>query len=432
MFVTLRLVWVAVAAAAVAVVLALILPMAVALLIGVTSVVALAAIDVVAARASLTVTRAAAAAVTVGESTTSIVQLHNSGAAVAQGTVFDNWPPSVNASEAEHAFVIPPGDTVAVATQLRPTRAGDRHAGPVIVRTTGPWRLAGVQRRVDLLTVIRVNESVRDGELVHTKVSSLRWLEGANPTTIRGTGTDFDSVRAYVPGDDVRSIDWRATARSHDVMTRIWRPEHDRHVLLIIDTGRRSAVRIGDKTQLDIAAEAAMVVGGLATAAGDTVDVLGIDREIRVSVRGIRGARALSSVGAAVAPLRPHLITSDPGAVVREVFARPARRAIVIWFTSLDPGSAGPDRVATEGVSLSGAARTLARRHQVIVVAATDPTPTPSDLRRRAVLAAGGRDLELVRKTLQRSGVTVVSAAPQRLPLELVAALQRVRLGASR
>ena len=71
-------------------------------------------------------------------------------------------------------------------------------------------------------------------------------MDGRQAIAVRAQGTEFDSLREYVPGDDVRSIDWRASARAADVMVRTWRPERDRQVVLVLDTGRTSAVRFGD------------------------------------------------------------------------------------------------------------------------------------------------------------------------------------------
>ena len=65
----------------------------------------------------------------------------------------------------------------------------------------------------------------------------------ASPT--RATGSKPDELREYVIGDDVRSIDWRATARRADVVVRTWRPERDRRVVIVLDTGRTSAGRVG-------------------------------------------------------------------------------------------------------------------------------------------------------------------------------------------
>ena len=78
-----------------------------------------------------------------------------------------------------------------------------------------------------------------------SRLAKLRELDGAIPVLIRGQGTEFDSLREYVVGDDVRSIDWRATARRADVVVRTWRPERDRRVVIVLDTGRTSAGRVG-------------------------------------------------------------------------------------------------------------------------------------------------------------------------------------------
>ncbi len=80
------------------------------------------------------------------------------------------------------------------------------------------------------------------------KLSRLRQLDGQHRSLLRGQGSEFDSLREYVIGDDVRSIDWRATARRGDVMVRTWRPERDRRILIVLDTGRTSAGRVGGRT----------------------------------------------------------------------------------------------------------------------------------------------------------------------------------------
>ena len=82
------------------------------------------------------------------------------------------------------------------------------------------------------------------------KLSRLRQLDGQHRAQLRGQGSEFDSLREYVIGDDVRSIDWRATARLRDVMIRTWRPERDRQLLIMLDTGRTSAGRLGSRAGL--------------------------------------------------------------------------------------------------------------------------------------------------------------------------------------
>ena len=140
------------------------------------------------------------------------------------------------------------------------------------------------------------------------------------PTLIRGQGTEFDSLREYVVGDDVRSIDWRATARRADVVVRTWRPERDRRVVIVLDTGRTSAGRVGvDPTaadpggwpRLDWSMDAALLLAALASRAGDHVDFLAHDRVTRAGVFGASRTELLAQLVDAMAPLQPALVESD-------------------------------------------------------------------------------------------------------------------------
>ena len=124
----------------------------------------------------------------------------------------------------------------------------------------------------------------------------------AHAAVIRGQGTEFDSIREYVRGDDVRSIDWRATARHSDpevpgsmrLMVRTWRPERDRRVVIVVDTVRTAAARIADEPRLDTAFEASLLLAALASHAGDRVDFLVWDRRVRGRVQGASGAELLA------------------------------------------------------------------------------------------------------------------------------------------
>ena len=111
---------------------------------------------------------------------------------------------------------------------------------------------------------------------------------------MRGQGTEFDSLREYVRGDDVRSIDWRASARNRNVVVRTWQPERDRRVVLVLDTSRVSAGRVDDVPRLDSAMEAALLLTALAARAGDRVDVVAGDRRVRTRLR-LAGARDATS-----------------------------------------------------------------------------------------------------------------------------------------
>src|SRR5262249_58314739 len=108
-------------------------------------------------------------------------------------------------------------------------------------RSIGPLGLAGRQTSHRVPWQIRILPPFLSRKHLPSRLAKLRELEGMTPVLIRGQGTEFDSLREYVIGDDVRSIDWRATARRGDVVVRTWRPEPDRRVVIVLDTARTSA-----------------------------------------------------------------------------------------------------------------------------------------------------------------------------------------------
>ena len=156
---------------------------------------------------------------------------------------------------------------------------------------------------------------------------------------IRGAGTEFDSLRDYVRGDDVRSIDWRATARRPAVVVRTWRPERDRRVVIVLDTSRTSAARIEDEPRLDTGIEAPCCWRCSPNAAATGW--------ISSPSTGGRGPGRLRGEGQpaqqlvqAMAPLQPELIELDWAQVPAQVRAVSAHRSLVVLLTSLDSGAA--------------------------------------------------------------------------------------------
>ncbi|MFB8009694.1 DUF58 domain-containing protein [Nocardia sp. NPDC056000] len=340
----------------------------------------------------------------------------NTGDRTLRGTLWDDWPNSAQARNRTHALKLPPNTRIRLHTELTPEYRGDRVAGPVTVRLLGPLGIAGRQTRRTVPARLRALPPFRSEKLLASKVRQLQHLEGRNTTNRRGQGTEFDSFREYVAGDDVRTIDWRATARANDVLVRTWRPERNRHVVMLLDTGRVSAGRVGDGTRLDATIEAALLLGGLAAAGGDSVDLLAYDNALRAEVRGIGGKRLQLKLMHALAGVTPQLADTDYQGLLRTTLQRARRRSLVVWFTHLD--------AATVQEGLLPVLPILADRHRVLIVAVTDPDIAAAATRRSALddlyTAAAAENViaehAVARETLRRMGIRVISDSPDRLP----------------
>jgi uncharacterized protein (DUF58 family) len=315
--------------------------------------------------ASVQIRREPSAPVRLYEQSETVLVLANTGRRRVRALVRDAWVPSAGARPRSQHLVLPAGERRRVITTLHPTRRGERHTGRVAIRSFGPLGLAARQRQVDVPGVLQVLPAFGSRRFLPEKLSRLRQIDGAVLVRQRGQGSEFDSLRTYVLGDDVRAIDWRATARSRDLVVRTWRPERDRHVVLAIDTGRSAAARLGNEPRLDAALDASLLLGAIAARAGDRVALVAADVAVRARL-GLAGGRdVLPRLVAALAPLEPALVETDPQLLAAEVLRQVSKRSLVVLFSSLDTGA---------DTGLLPAARSLVARHEVVVASPADPT----------------------------------------------------------
>ncbi|BDZ53705.1 DUF58 domain-containing protein [Agromyces marinus] len=365
------------------------------------------------------------ARVRLGETVRSELVVRNLGERMLRAEVRDGWQPSAGVQGRNRARVdVPSGEGRRIVLALRPTRRGDRTSAAVTIRSHGPLGLWARQATLAAPGRLRVLPPFHSRAHLPARLTRLRELDGRTPMLVRGQGTEFDSLREYVRGDDVRSIDWRATARRSDpeapgaakLMVRTWRPERDRRIVIVVDTSRTAAARIGDEPRLDTAYEAALLLAALASHAGDRVDLLLWDRRLRGRVHGANGADLLARMVDAMADVDAELIEADWAGVPAQVRQVTSRRALVVLLTAADsPGSAR---------GLLAVLPQLTARHRVVVASVADPALADAaerrgDLAEAYAAAAAERsrlDADRVAAAVRRLGADTVAAGPADLP----------------
>ncbi|MFG6402014.1 DUF58 domain-containing protein [Microbacterium sp. P04] len=342
------------------------------------------------------------------------VLLTNEGARRVHGRLRDAWQPTAG-SPAERAPIdVPAGERRAVAITLLPRRRGELGSDAVIVRSLGPLGIAGRQTRIDAPGRLRVLPPFTARRHLPSRLARLRELDGNTSVQVRGQGTEFDSLREYVRGDDVRAIDWRATARAGSTMLRTWRPERDRHVVIVIDSGRTAAARVGDGVRLDAAMEAALLLAALATRAGDHVHLVLFDRVVRARVTRVDGPALLPAMIDAMAPVEAQLIDTDWDAAFAQVRMLTGHPSLVVLLTAHD------EPLAARG--FLAALPALTRRTRVLVATATDADPEEPPLRdaddvyARAAVERARRDAGRVGGAIRRAGGESLVASAEELP----------------
>lgn len=378
---------------------------------------------------SLAVRREEPAAVRLGERTAVPLVVESTGDRRVRGALRDAWGPSAGVVvplRGRHRLDVPPGERRRLVTELEPRRRGDREVASVVVRSVGPLGLAARQRALRAPGRVRVLPPFTSRRHLPAALERLRQLDGSASVQVRGQGTEFDSLREWVDGDDARSVDWRATARRGAPVVRTWRPERDRRVLVVLDSSRTSAARIGDAPRLDAAMDAALLLAAVAATAGDRVDLLVADRAVRAAVVAQRPPALMPALVQAMAPLEPALVEADWPALVAQVRRRMPHRGLLVLLTPLEPAAEA---------GLLPVLASLTALHAVVVASVADPAldalaaergEDGAGRRRRgpdaadAYTAAAAERTRLERAALtalvRRTGAVVVDADPERLP----------------
>ncbi|MEA2213783.1 MAG: hypothetical protein QOF83_3731 [Solirubrobacteraceae bacterium] len=284
----------------------------------------------------------------------------------------------------------------------------------------GAWyRRAGgeAETRVypDLVAAQRLARAAREGRLLD---SSHRARGPA------GLGTDFESVREWLPDDDVRHVNWPATQRLGRPMSNQYTLERARELIFLIDTGRLMAAPLGDRTRLDAALDAVAAVALAADQLGDHCGAVAFDGELRAQLRPRRaGGR---TVVQAVFDLQPRTRDSDYELAFRAVAG--GKRALVLICSDLFDEAAA--RAMIEAVPV------LTRRHSVLVATVADPdldALTHSPPQSEADVYAAAAALELLASRteaaarLRRAGARVIEAPPDGLAAACVRGYLRAK-----
>jgi uncharacterized protein (DUF58 family) len=365
---------------------------------------------------ALRVSRDGDTRVRLGEPATVTTVIENTSARPLRAQLRDAWPPSARASTGQASLRLPAGGRGKVTVTVAPARHGDCVSERVTIRSFGPLGLAARQRGQRVPWTVRALPPFHSRRYLPGKLAQLRELDGLHRTVRPGQGSEFDSLREYVVGDDVRSIDWRSSARHRDVMVRTWRPERDRRIVLVLDTGRTAAGRVAGYPRLDTAMDAAQLLTALASKAGDRVDLIAVDQQIRARVLAPARTTALAAVTDALASVQPELAETDWRLVTATVLAHARRRCLVVALTDLNPA-----------VDLLPELRALTARHELLVGSVADPRLAElADGRADAasVYAAAAATRAMAQRAelagrLARLGATVVDAPPERLPAAL-------------
>ena len=392
------------------------------LVLALVVVVVLLVSDVVAAPApsDVVVRRRFPASITLGERGQLRWIVENHAGRTVRATVADALWPSLNATRRSSTFTIEADRLHRFGAAFEPSRRGRFPFSSLTVRTTGPLGLMHRQQtrtQPDSLAVLPAHPSADEMR----RRMRIPLESGLRSVRARGTGTDFDQLREYQPGDDIRKVDWSATARQQKAIVRDHRAERNQHVVALLDNGRAMAGTVGDTPRVEHAMDAVMGLTRVASHIGDNVGLVTFDSRVRRVVPASKAKTQFARVTEAMYLLDPQFDESAYGVAFTTAASRFRRRSLFVVFTDV------VESVVAE--SLLPAVRTLTRTHLVLVAAVRDPdvvrwaADRPGDadeaFRAAAAIAAlNGRERAIAR--LQAAGAIVVDARPGDLAVDVV------------
>ena len=312
-------------------------------------------------------------------------------------------------------LILRPGVATDEELSMRPVARGRGAGGRMTLRVLGPLGLAWWQRRLELPWEVVVFPSLVGASLRALPPQARRRRQaGLRNVRRRGEGRLFEGLREWVPGDDTRIIDWKATARRGKPIARQYEDERREHVIIVIDAGRQLTAEVDGLPRLDAVIDAAVRLAHAAVEHDDNVGVMVFADEIESFVPPARGRRGLRGVLEALAAAEARLVEPDYPAAFRYLAIRNRRRALTVFFTDVI------DRTASE--SVVGQVATLRGRHVPLAVTLRDPALERLASERpvneqRAFERAAAEELLLAREEalgeMRRRGILVLDVLPR-------------------
>jgi uncharacterized protein (DUF58 family) len=328
--------------------------------------------------------------------------------------VRETLPPPLGFATPVRTLRLRPDAVTVEELLVRPVMRGRGVGGRLTLRVLGPLGLAWWQARVDLPWRVTVFPSLVGASPRALPPQARRRREAGLRSVRRpGEGRLFEGLREWVPGEDTRIIDWKATARRGKPIARQYEDERREYLLIVIDAGRQLTAEIDGVSRLEAVVDAALRLAHAAVEHDDNVGVMIFADTIQSFVPPARGARGLRGVLEALAVAGGRLVEPDYPAAFRYLAARNRRRALTVFFTDVI------DRAASE--ALVAQVATLKPRHVPLAVTLRDPAlerlaGNRPGSERAAFERAAAEELLLAREEalieMRRRGILVLDVAP--------------------
>jgi uncharacterized protein (DUF58 family) len=238
--------------------------------------------------------------------------------------------------ERQETFTIAAQTAAEMIYTLTPPKRGRYQFGKTAIRFRSRLGLVWCQAYLGEAQAIKVYPNMRRAREAELKaLGASSYLAVQRKAVRRGEGREFESMRDYVRGDELRHISWTATARRARLTTRQYQIERDQTILIAIDAGRLMTGRIDRETKFDTAIHASLSLMSMAGRGGDNAGIAVFGRKVKKFLPPKRGIEHLDAVLEALHDLEPELIEPSYARAFQFISANLKKRALVVILTDL-------------------------------------------------------------------------------------------------
>jgi uncharacterized protein (DUF58 family) len=249
----------------------------------------------------------------------------------------DEYPPEMRLDDDRHAeFALGPYSDAQFTYSLSPPRRGHYEFGRTAVRFLSRLRLVWCQALVGQPEAVKVYPNMRRAREIELKaLGAQSFLAIQRRAVRRGEGREFESMRDYVRGDELRHISWTATARRSKLTTRQYQIERDQTVIVAVDGGRLMTGIIGGETKFDTAIHASLALMSACARAGDNAGLLVFGRRVKKFLPPKRGLEHMDAVLEALHDLEPEMIEPSYARAFQFIASSTKKRAFIVILTDV-------------------------------------------------------------------------------------------------
>ena len=302
----------------------------------------------------------------IGDQTDVCLHIENASEQGFYITLKDEYPPEMVLSENREAeFEVNAQTSADFYYGLTPPKRGKYAFGKTAVRHFSKLGLVWCQSDLGEKQIVKVYPNLRRAKEMELKaLGANAYLAVQRKSVRRGEGREFESMRDYVRGDELRHISWTTTARRGKLTTRQYQIERDQTIIIALDAGRLMTGRINDETKFDTAIHASLALMSAAAKGGDNCGLVVFGRDIKKYLPPKKGLKHIDGVLEALHDLEPELIEPSYSRAFQYISANSKKRSFVVILTDL------VDKESSK--ELIGSLKLLRPRHLPLVVTIGD------------------------------------------------------------